>query len=288
MSHVQAHVTRLLGTDQHASVLLGIAATGVHSRGYCAYGAHPLAAADEAKSGFNGNLPDALTGWYLLGNGYRAYSPALMRFVSPDNVSPFGAGGVNAYGYCGGDPVNLEDPSGHLGFFRTLFTPFRRAARAIGLTSKRTAPAARSPVRAPLSVSGISTFNNTRSTQLSHWSPKALPIEFPDAPYPPTLLGRRGAIKPTAEPVASGGGIMPSPNFDLYQQLAHSRARSLSISSERVSPLPITPWDGTRDYRPPSGVTHVFKRYTPQVPAPRAYPIEQRSPMPLPSDIRGP
>ncbi len=38
----------------------------------------------------------------MLGNGYRAYSPVLMRFNSPDSWSPFGEGGVNAYAYIEG------------------------------------------------------------------------------------------------------------------------------------------------------------------------------------------
>jgi len=37
-----------------------------------------------------------------------------MRFHSPDSFSPFAAGGINAYMYCGGDPVNRIDPSGHM------------------------------------------------------------------------------------------------------------------------------------------------------------------------------
>jgi RHS repeat-associated protein len=52
-------------------------------------------------------------GWYFLGNGYRAYNPTLMRFHSPDSWSPFGRGGLNAYMYCVGDPVNSSDPTGH-------------------------------------------------------------------------------------------------------------------------------------------------------------------------------
>lgn len=64
--------------------------------------------------GFNGEFPDPLTGHYLLGNGYRAYNPVLGRFNSPDSLSPFGEGGVNAYAYCRGDPVNRVDPSGHV------------------------------------------------------------------------------------------------------------------------------------------------------------------------------
>lgn len=62
---------------------------------------------------FNGERRDPFTGCYHLGNGYRAYNPALMRFQAPDSFSPFGAGGVNGYAYCAGDPVNRVDPSGH-------------------------------------------------------------------------------------------------------------------------------------------------------------------------------
>lgn len=64
--------------------------------------------------GFNGERLDGLTERYLLGHGYRAFSTVLMRFVSPDSWSPFGEGGLNAYAYCLGDPVNARDPSGHL------------------------------------------------------------------------------------------------------------------------------------------------------------------------------
>ncbi|OVU30967.1 hypothetical protein BME18_22975 [Klebsiella michiganensis] len=49
-----------------------------------------------------------------MGNGYRAYSPALRRFTCPDSESPFGVGGINPYVYCDHDPVNKTDPSGHM------------------------------------------------------------------------------------------------------------------------------------------------------------------------------
>ena len=62
--------------------------------------------------GFNGDRYDALTGMYALGQGLRSYSPALMRFCRPDQLSPFADGGYNAYAYCAGDPLNYRDDTG--------------------------------------------------------------------------------------------------------------------------------------------------------------------------------
>jgi RHS repeat-associated protein len=101
--------TALIATDSQHSVLhadeVAIA--------YAPYGHREEVTALPGLPGFNGQQPDLVTGHYLLGNGYRAYNPALMRFNSPDSMSPFGKGGLNAYAYCGGDPVNRSDPSGH-------------------------------------------------------------------------------------------------------------------------------------------------------------------------------
>jgi RHS repeat-associated protein len=82
--------------------------------------------------GFNGERPDAVTGHYLLGNGYRAFNPVLMRFNSPDSWSPFGKGGLNTYTYCLGDPVNFSDPNGHSLFVATQLVRWgRRVATKI-------------------------------------------------------------------------------------------------------------------------------------------------------------
>lgn len=60
---------------------------------------------------FNGERRDPL-GFYHLGRGHRVYSCSLMRFFSADSLSPFSRGGINAYTYCAGDPVNFSDPGG--------------------------------------------------------------------------------------------------------------------------------------------------------------------------------
>jgi RHS repeat-associated protein len=72
---------------------------------------------------FNGQLVDGLTGLYLLGAGRRAYSPTLMRFIGADPTSPLGAGGLNAFAYCEGDPVNYSDNTGLSRAFNTPLLP---------------------------------------------------------------------------------------------------------------------------------------------------------------------
>lgn len=62
--------------------------------------------------GFNGQPHELPASTQLLGTGYRAYSPELMRFQRPDALSPFGDGGVNTYAYCGNEPLMRTDPNG--------------------------------------------------------------------------------------------------------------------------------------------------------------------------------
>ncbi|MFJ7006999.1 RHS repeat-associated core domain-containing protein [Pseudomonas putida] len=99
--------TFLLSIDRQHSVL----GRGRHeARAFSPYGA--LSTALLPGLAFCGQHPDPLTGCYPLGNGRRFYSPSLRRFISSDSLSPFGKGGIHAYAYCGGDPVNRHDPSG--------------------------------------------------------------------------------------------------------------------------------------------------------------------------------
>lgn len=104
---------------------------------YSPYGYSRSLDSTGALVGFNGELPEAITGHYLLGNGHRAYNPVLMRFNSPDSLSPFSKGGINAYAYCSGDPVNKQDPTGR--FFTQWLKMLRRVPPAVAVTGS-TAP----------------------------------------------------------------------------------------------------------------------------------------------------
>jgi RHS repeat-associated protein len=64
-------------------------------------------------SRFTGAYADPVVHGYPLGHGYRWFLPSLMRFTVADAASPFDEGGVNPYTYCGGDPIDRVDPSGH-------------------------------------------------------------------------------------------------------------------------------------------------------------------------------
>jgi RHS repeat-associated protein len=101
--------THLLSIDRQRSVL---GAGVLNARAYSPYGV--MVMPPPPALAYSGQYRDTSTGSYPLGNGHRFYSPTLMRFLSPDDLSPFELGGVNAYAYCGGDPVNRIDPTGRM------------------------------------------------------------------------------------------------------------------------------------------------------------------------------
>lgn len=84
-----------------------------NTHSYTAYGYATTLPSEQSTLGFNGEHMQRNSALYILGNGYRSYSPNLMRFLSPDSWCPFGLGGCNTYTYCKGDPINAADPSGH-------------------------------------------------------------------------------------------------------------------------------------------------------------------------------
>lgn len=106
--------TLLLATDVQGSVMNDLSNPLHISQRYTPYGYLHDSSVESSLLGFNSEWRDELTGYYMLGNGSRVYNPGLMRFCSPDTLSPFDKGGVNAYAYCSGDPLNWQDPSGHI------------------------------------------------------------------------------------------------------------------------------------------------------------------------------
>ncbi|BBP57879.1 hypothetical protein PHLH4_14690 [Pseudomonas sp. St316] len=105
--------TLLLLADANQSVIGESRQRDLRTAVYSAYGERHSDDTLRSLLAFNGEMRDDASGWYLLGRGYRAYNPGLMRFHSPDSLSPFGSGGVNPYTYCLGNPIALRDPTGH-------------------------------------------------------------------------------------------------------------------------------------------------------------------------------
>lgn len=111
-AHMRSPRTLLLASDLQQSVLAELDRSGPNPFAYSPYGLQSASRRAGTHLGFNGQFKEGVTGWYHLGNGHRVYNPVLMRFHSPDRLSPFGKGGLNAYAYCSGSPVNRVDPSG--------------------------------------------------------------------------------------------------------------------------------------------------------------------------------
>ncbi|MFA7901862.1 RHS repeat-associated core domain-containing protein [Pseudomonas aeruginosa] len=130
----------LLAVDDNGSVLKGLTGSSEDAAPrFTAYGHGAWYPSACTLAGFKGERLDPLTRGYLLGNGYRLHAPTLMRFGAPDSLSPFYEGGLNAYAYCGCDPINHEDPSGHAFGFKTRTRGYRTSFN----TALRRRPAVR-------------------------------------------------------------------------------------------------------------------------------------------------
>ncbi|KPZ24850.1 Uncharacterized protein ALO40_05063, partial [Pseudomonas syringae pv. viburni] len=79
LAEQQGSSALLFATSLSNSVLSEVHASGTSSRRYTVYGHASGEEPPSGRLGFNGELHEPLTEWQLLGNGYRAYNPVLMR-----------------------------------------------------------------------------------------------------------------------------------------------------------------------------------------------------------------
>lgn len=103
--------TGVLATDQNGSAMHAVNSAD-QLKVYTPYGYHRAAPSGLQLVAFNGERLDPISAGYPLGNGYRLYSPALLRYLAADSLSPFDIGGINPYCYVLDDPINKSDPSG--------------------------------------------------------------------------------------------------------------------------------------------------------------------------------
>jgi len=101
----------LLQVDHANTVLAVLEKQCTAPQAYLPFGYSKIT--EQTNIGFTGQLRDSVSGNYLLGNGKVLYNTLTMCRNRADELSPFGAGGINSYSYSEGDPVNFFDPSGH-------------------------------------------------------------------------------------------------------------------------------------------------------------------------------
>ncbi|MNN16054.1 hypothetical protein D3C81_1291790 [compost metagenome] len=194
---------RLLASDRQRSVLNVLDVARQHPLAYSPYGHRPAESGLLSLLGFNGERLDPVTGCYLLGNGYRAFNPVLMRFNSPDSWSPFGKGGLNGYAYCSGDPINQSDQTGHaarklISILKSDKIPFMGSLKKLISRKTRT------------SRNGINTSGAIENTPRASTPP---PPSYADT-FPPSYE--------SAVPVENRPAFSPTPTdfkFDAQQKL---------------------------------------------------------------------
>lgn len=154
--------TQFIGSDQFLSAVLVHNSEELKHQTYAPYGS----VSTKSRTGFMGEIKPANMPFYSPGNGTRVYLPQYGIFSTMDSMSPFAGGGINPYLYCGGNPINLIDPSGHLSSKADLgLNIFAFIVDAIELALTAAAVVASAGLAAPAALGIVSTvFGLTSST----------------------------------------------------------------------------------------------------------------------------
>jgi RHS repeat-associated protein len=190
---------------------------------------------DTGHVGFTGERLDKASGCYVLGAGYRYYSPVLMRFQQCDSLSPFGEGGINQYSYCLNDPVNRTDPSGRsprpLRWFNSLFHRRDATRQEFAGTS-----------RAPANPTGAHAMNDS-SLSLEHNRPHPPSyfeaMEGPPPPYVPSSRQNTWAGAPAYREYPSRAEQLLEFQGDRLLEVKSLLAYRDALQRSRDSSLPV-------------------------------------------------
>lgn len=236
--------TRLLATDRQHSVVHTFTPTEGYSREYSPYGFQPAFREQGDELGFNGERRAPVTGHYLLGQGYRAYNPVLMRFNSPDTLSPFNKGGINSYAYCLGDPVNLIDTDGHSAasliatIFRNIPAYDQVPMQSVVHHAMAIAAANPAPVLAPVVAPVVAPLGRARFVVQGHHSLAIVPADR--APVVTVSTSRAAAaietpiamVRASTSRSAQGAAAAPAPIASTSRAASAVAAQNTSSAAD--------------------------------------------------------
>ncbi|WP_059403468.1 RHS repeat-associated core domain-containing protein [Pseudomonas sp. RIT-PI-q] len=260
----------LFATDQQQSVVHFLTSDFLRSIVYSPYGHGSNGSGLPSLLGFNGERRDPVTGCYLLGNGYRAFNPVLMRFNSPDSWSPFGRGGLNCYSYCSGNPISRKDPNGRYwaSLIKVFQKPLKRLARGAQLPVFRANKLNNNPINPePLKTPNLSKpvlFKNTREarflTELKVFQEalKTDPFEVLKVTSAQDLKHLGGGM-PRRFVLTEKGEMLIDPSIDLERRainhailasLGGSETGVISAGTISANPQRATIWNDSGHFKP--------------------------------------
>ena len=228
--NIRRQRTVLLAVDLKNSVLAELDASNPNRLAYSPYGYQSAQRGITTQLGFNGELREVKSEWYLLGSGYRAYNTLYMRFHSPDSLSPFGKGGLNAYGYCGGEPVMNSDPTGQSiwAVSRALQLLTERVTNAVTKVVGTTASVTKNAVNSTASLVGSRMLEVSETLGRANKYLKAITVGSEPFPGPNVLVKS-----------AAAHGELPGQSIPPWQTTTSVRFSSQKpVNNFRYEPAP--------------------------------------------------